>query len=129
MNHTQPIVSDLESLRVATPHSTYARPEETMGMGHTVATHEVHAHAAACIADLYGFHQMLGDIQPIPTILSNTQDMHMDSILSSAEIAGNPTNLVDTAMTRLDTINNGYRQTLSTFIMVINGITRVCRPN
>ena len=52
---------------------------------------------------------MLGNIQPIPTVLSNTQDMHMDSILSSAEIAGNPTDLVDTAMTRLDTINNGYR--------------------
>ena len=100
-----------------------------MGMGHTVATHKVCAHAAACIADLHGFHQMLGDIQPIPTVLSNTQDVHMDSILGSAEIAGNPINLVDTAMTRLDTINNGYRQTLSTFIMVINGITRVCHPN
>ena len=129
MNHTQPIASDLESLGATAQHSTYARPEETMEMGHTVATHDVCAHAAACIADLYGFHQMLGNIQSILTILSNTQDVHMDSILSSVEIAGNPTDLVDTVMTWLDTINNGYCQTLSTFIMVINGITQVCHPN
>ena len=72
---------------------------------------------------------MPGDIQPVPTVLGNTQDPRMDSISSSAEIAGNPTDLVDTAMTRLDTVNTGYRQTLSTFITVINDITRVCHPN
>ena len=73
--------------------------------------------------------RLVGDIQPIPTVLSNTQDAHMDSIPGSAEIAGNPTDLVDTAITRLDTFNNRYRQTLSTFITVINGISRVCHPN
>jgi len=53
----------------------------------------------------------------------------MDSIPGPAKIAGNSIDLVDTAMTQLDAINTRYRQTLSTFSTVINGITLVCYPN
>jgi len=50
----------------------------------------------------------------------------MDFIPGPAEIA---IGLVDTEMNQLGTINTGYRQTLSTFGTVVNGISRVCHPN
>jgi len=108
--------------------STSTGPGETTGKGHAT-THEVHGHAATCIADAYRFHQVPGDIQPVPTVLGNTQDAHMDSIPGPMQIAANALGCVDTAMTQLDAINTGYRQTLSTFSTVVNGITRVCHPN
>ena len=72
---------------------------------------------------------MPGDIQRVPIALGNTQDAHMNSIPGPAKIAVNAIGPVDTTMTQLDTINTGYRQTLSTFSTVVNGITRVCHPN
>ena len=60
------------------------------------------------------------DIQPGLTVLSHTQDTHMDPIPGSVDIAVNALGLVDTT---------GYCQTLSTFSTVINGITIVCHPN
>ena len=102
---------------------------EATAKGRAAATDEVRAHAVTCIADAYELHQVRGITQLGPTVLGNTQDPHMDSIPGSAEIAGNPTDLVGTGMTQLDTINARYRQTLSTFSTVINGITRVCHPN
>jgi len=53
----------------------------------------------------------------------------MGSIPSPAEIAVNALDLIDSAMIQGDAINAGYRQTLSTFSTVINGISRVCHPN
>jgi len=76
-------------------------------------------HMQPCISDAYRSHQVPGNIQPVPTVLGHTQDAHMDPIPGPAEIAVNALGLVDT----------GYRQTLSTFSTVINGITRVCHPN
>jgi len=101
-------------------------PGEATGKERAAATYEVRVHAVTCIADAHGFHQVLGDIQPVPIVLGNTQVAHMDSIPGSVQIA---IGLVDTAMTQLDTINTGYRQTLSTFSTVVNGITQVCHPN
>ena len=92
-------------------------------------SYEVRAHAFTFISDAYGFFQVPGDIQPVPTVLSNTQDVQVDSIPGPAKITVNSIDVVDTAMTQLDTINTGYRQTLSTFTTVINGITLVCHPN
>jgi len=59
------------------------------------------------------------DIQPVPTVLSHTQDAHMDPIPDPAETAVDALGLVDTR----------YRQTLSTFSTVINGIIGVCHFN
>ena len=81
------------------------------------------------IADTYGFHQVPGNIQPVLTVLGNIQDAHMDSIPGPARIAVSAIGLVDTAMTQLNATNTGYRQTLSAFSTVVNGITRVCHPN
>ena len=53
----------------------------------------------------------------------------MDSIPGPAEIAVNAIDLVDATMTQLDATNTGYRQTLSAFSMVVNGITKVCHSN
>lgn len=98
--------------------------------GYVPATHEVRAHAVTCTTDAYGFHQVPGDIQPVPTVLGYTQDAHVHPrIPGLAKIAVDSIDLVDTAMTQLDTINTGYRQTLNTFSAAINGITRVCHPN
>ena len=106
--------------------STATGPGETTGKGRAAATHKVRAHATTCITDNYAFHQVPGDVQPFPTVLGSTQDAQMDSITGSARFA---IGVVDTAVTQLDTINTGYRQTLSTFSTVVNGITRVCHPN
>jgi len=76
-------------------------------------------HMQSCIADAYRSYQVPGDIQPVLTVLGHTQDAHTDPISGPAEIAVNALGLVDTR----------YRQTLSTFSTVINGITRVCHPN
>jgi len=70
---------------------------------------------------------MLSDIQPVATVLGNTQDAGMDSVPGPAQIAVNTFGFVDTAM--LGATNPGYRQTLSTFITVVNGIIGVCHPN
>ena len=91
-------------------------------------SYEVHLHAFTYISDAYEFFQVPGDIQLVPTVLSNTQDAHVDSISGPAKIAVNSIDVVDAAMSQLDTVNTGYRQTLSTFSTVINGITRVCHP-
>jgi len=72
-----------------------------------------------CIAGAYRSHQVPGDIQPVPTLLGHTQDAHMDPIPGQAEIAVDAHGPVDT----------GYRQTLSSFSTVINGIIGVCHPN
>ena len=81
------------------------------------------------ITNTYGFHQVPGNIQLVLTVLGNIQDTLMDSIPGPARIAVNEISLVDTAMTQLDAINTSYRQTLSAFSTVINGITSVCHPN
>ncbi|KIM57760.1 hypothetical protein SCLCIDRAFT_1119387 [Scleroderma citrinum Foug A] len=85
---------DLENVRaVVLKPSTSTGPGETTERGRVGATHKVP-----------------DDIQPVPTVLGNTQD-------------------AEAAITQLDSINTGYRQTLSTFSTVVNGITRVCHPN
>ena len=53
----------------------------------------------------------------------------MDSTPGPAKIPADALGFVDTAMTQSDTINTGYRQILSTFTTVVNGITRVCHPH
>jgi len=63
---------------------------------------------------LYRFHQGEGNLQPVPTVLGNTQDAYMNSIPGPAQIVVNAPSLVDTAMTQLD--NTGYRQTLTSVI-------------
>jgi len=110
------------------------KPSTSTGLGETtgkgrVTTHEVRGHAATCIADAYRFHQVLGNIQPVPTVLGNTQDTHMDCIPGPAQVDVNALGHVDTAMIQSDAINTGYHQTLSTFTTVVNGITMVCHPN
>ena len=121
---------DLENVGVVVlKPSTSTSPGTTTGNRRAAATHEVRTHAVTCIADPYEFHQVPDDVQPVVTVISNTQDAHMDSIPGPAKLAVNSVDLVDTAMTRLDTINTGYRQTLSTFSTVVNGITRVCHLN
>jgi len=130
VNHTQPTAIDLENVRavVLKPFPSIG-PGETTGKGRAAAAHEVHAPVATCIPGPYQFPQVSGDIQPVPTVLGNTQDAHMDTIPSLAKNAVDAIGLVDTAVTQLDAINTGYRQTLSTFSTVVNGITRVCHPN
>jgi len=124
-NHVQPMSIDLvEDVGAVVLAST--SPGGITGKGRAVATHEVCAHAATCISDAYRFHQVPDDIQPVPIVLGDIQDVDMDSIPGSAKIA---IGLVDTAMAPLDTMNTGYRQTLSTFITVVNGIIGVCHPN
>ena len=121
---------DLENVGVVVlKPSTSTSPGATTGDGRAVATHEVRTHSVTCIADPYEFHQVPDDVQPVLTVLGNTQEAHIDSIPGPAKISVNSIDLVDTVMTQLDTINSGYRQTLSTFTTVINGITRVCHPN
>ena len=117
--HTQPSVIVL-------------KPSTSTGSGETTgaaATHEVRAHAATCIPDTYRFHQVPGDIQAVPTVLCNTQDSHMNYIPDPAELTVNAIGPVDTAISQLDVINIGHRQTLRTLSTVANGITRVCHPN
>ena len=66
------------------------------------------------------------DIALTQSIPTNLEDAVMDSIPGPANIE---IGLVDTAMAQLDTTNTGYRQTLSTFSTVVNGIIRVCHPS
>ena len=121
---------DLENVGVVVlKPSTSTSPGATTGDGRAVATHEVRTHSVTCIADPYEFHQVPDDVQPVLTVLGNTQDARMDSIPGPAKVAVNSIDLVDTAMSQLDIISIGYRQTLSTFSTVINGITHVCHPN
>ena len=129
-NDTQPMVIDLEndSSVVHKPFATTG-PRETTWKGRAATTHEVRAHATTCISDTYRFHQVPGDIQPVSTVLRNRQDARMDSTPSPAKIAVNALGLIGTAMIRVDAINTGYRQTLSTFSTIVNGITRVCHVN
>ncbi|KIM66068.1 hypothetical protein SCLCIDRAFT_399095, partial [Scleroderma citrinum Foug A] len=105
----EPMAIDLENLRaVVLEPSTSTGPGETTGKGRAAATHKVP-----------------GDIQPVPTLLGNLQDAHMDSIAAPAQIAADTIGHVDTAMTQSDAITTTYRQTLSTFSTVVNGITRI----
>ena len=121
---------DLENIRaVVLKPSTSTDPGETTGRGCATTTNEVRAHTATCIAHTYQFHQVPGDIQPVPTVFGNTQVAHMDCIPGPAKIAVNAIGLIDTTMTQLDAINTEYRQTLSTFSTVVNGIIGVCHPN
>ena len=53
----------------------------------------------------------------------------MGPIPGPANIAIDAIGPIDTAVTQLDAIHTAYRQTLSTFSTVVNGITRVCHPN
>ena len=85
--------------------------------------------AHICIADAYRFYCVPGTIQLVPTVLGDIQGADMNTIAGPAETTVNAIGLVDSAMTQLDTINTGYRQTLSAFNAVVNGITRVCHPN
>ena len=119
--------TDLEDIRAVVLAST--GPGGKTGKGRATSTHEVCAHAVTCIPDAYRFHQVPDNIQPVPTVLGNIQDTDTDSIPGPAEIAVNTLGLIDTAMTQLGTINTGYRQTLSTFSRVVNGMTRVRYPN
>ena len=129
VNHTQPMVADLENDRaVVLKRSSSTGTGETTGKG-GASTHEVRAHAATCIADAYQFHQVVGDIQPVPTVLGDTQDAPVDSVAGPAQIAADITGQVDSATTQLDAITTTYRQTLSTFSAIVNGITGVCHPN
>ena len=129
-NHIQPMAIDLENVRaVVLEPSTSTGPRETTGKGRPAASHEVRTHAATLIADAYRSHQVPGDIQPVPTLLGNLQDAHMDSVAGPAQIAADTIGHVDTAMTQSDAITTTYRQTLSTFSTVVNGITRVRHPN
>ncbi|KIM53042.1 hypothetical protein SCLCIDRAFT_1223218 [Scleroderma citrinum Foug A] len=104
----EPMAIDLENVRaVVLESSTSTGPGETTGKEPAATTHEVP-----------------GDIQPVPTV-GNTQDAHMDPIPGPANIAIDAIGPVDTAVTQLDAIHTAYRQTLSTFSTVINGITRI----
>lgn len=108
----QPTVIDDENVRaVIFKPSTSTGPGETTEKGHAGATHEVHTRTTTCIADAYWSHQAPGPggIQPVPTVLCNIQDVHMDSIPGPEKTAVNAFGLVDTAMTQLDSTNTGYR--------------------
>ena len=130
VNHTQPMAADLENDRaVVLKHPSSTGTGETTGKGRAASTHEVCEHTATCIADAYQFHQVPGDIQPVPTVLGDTQDAPVDSVAGPAQIAADTTGQVDSATTQLDAITTTYRQTLSTFSTVVNGITGVCHPN
>ena len=106
--------------------SSSTSPGGAKAQGATATAYEVRAYSSTCIANAYGFRQVQGDIQPVPTVPGNIQDADMDCIPGAAKTA---VGLADAAVTPLDTINTGYRQTLSTFTTVINGINRVCHPN
>ena len=130
VNHIQPMATDLENDRaVVLKRSSSTGTGETTGKGRAASTHEVRTHAATCIADAYQFHQVPGDIQPVPTVLGDAQDASVDSVAGPAQIAADTTGQVDSATTQLDAITTTYRQTLSTFSTVVNGITGVCHPN
>jgi len=112
---------DFENVRaVVLKPSTSTGPGETTGNVRAATTRIAHA---------YRFHQVQGEIQSVPPVLGNTQDAHMYSISGPAQDAVDAIGRVDTAMTQLDVINTAYRQTLSTFSTVVNGITMVCHPN
>ena len=49
----------------------------------------------------------------------------MDSIPGPAKINADALGFINTPTSQLDAINTGYRQTLSTFSMAVNGITGV----
>ncbi|KIM51342.1 hypothetical protein SCLCIDRAFT_33521 [Scleroderma citrinum Foug A] len=70
-------------------------------------------------------HEVPGDIQAVLTVLCNTQDSHMNCIPGPAELTVNAIGPVDTAISQLDVINIGHRQTLRTLSTVANGITRI----
>ena len=102
---------------------------ETTGKGPATATHEVRPHAATFIADTHRFHQALGGIQHVLPVLDTTQGGRMDSIPGPAKIPADGLGFVDTPTSQLDAVNTGYRQTLSIFTTVVNGITGVRLPN
>ena len=90
--------------------STATSPGEATAQRGAAATYEVRAHSSTCIADAYGFRQVQGDIQPVPTVPGNIQDADMDCIPGAAKTA---IGFVDAAVTPLDITNTGYRQTLA----------------
>ena len=119
----------LENVGAVVPKAfTFIDPGETTAKGYAAATHEVRTDVATFIVDAYRFHQVSGDIQPVPTVHGNT-DAPVDSIPDLAKIAVSAIGPVDIAMTQLDAIHTGFRQILSTFSTVVNGITGVCHPN
>ncbi|KIM66108.1 hypothetical protein SCLCIDRAFT_399265 [Scleroderma citrinum Foug A] len=105
----EPMAADLENDRaVVLKHPSSTGTGETTGKGRAASTHEVP-----------------GDIQPVPTVLGDAQDASVDSVAGPAQIAADTTGQVDSATTQLDAITTAYRQTLSTFSTVVNGITGI----
>ena len=80
-------------------------------------------------ADAYRFHQL-----PVQAIRNNIQEAvdkisNVEPISGPVETTVNSIEVANTAMTRLDTINNTYLQPLSTFNAVVVGIGNVCLFN